>query len=533
MHTHTRLARLRWRAVVGVVVALVFPAVMVTVEEACSSSSAPPPELGSFDTGIPDTYKAPPEPKPEPPPEPTPEAGCMPLDDGGAVVTATELTFGDAGFVSCQSQALPQNLNIDNNTCAPITYTTTLTTGSAYYAVTPATGTIPALSSQTLTINPNPIPQISLTTQDLYEGALSIGTSAPNDPGHIVQLHMTAYGAVIASTQFGQPLSFNGVQVGNTATLPFTINNTGNAPAPVSLQVASQFFSVADAGTAAFTIAGGQSEIVNVRFAPTAVQSYTDTITTTVAQGTPLCSAPPGTIPLTGAGTTGVSVTPSALPFGNVNCGSAALFHTGTIMNTGPAITYTPKFTTGTNYTLADNVGNPITPGAVVPLGAGANAVIRVIPNTITSPASTAVGAFNDTLNITTTAQNDSLHTVQLQETAQGAVLTMPGPINVTANGTTMSQQFVVGNALGNGTNPVSFTLVVQTTSGPSNTFTLNQTSFSLAPGASVSPTLITIGPNSDAMTEFQGTMTLVPAMDGGAVLCAPVPPPTDLSVVN
>ncbi|MGD0527260.1 MAG: hypothetical protein ABSE49_19115 [Polyangiaceae bacterium] len=515
------------------VVALVFPAVMVTVEEACSSSSAPPPELGSFDTGIPDTYKAPPEPKPEPPPEPTPEAGCMPLDDGGAVVTATELTFGDAGFVSCQSQALPQNLNIDNNTCAPITYTTTLTTGSAYYAVTPATGTIPALSSQTLTINPNPIPQISLTTQDLYEGALSIGTSAPNDPGHIVQLHMTAYGAVIASTQFGQALSFNGVQVGNTATLPFTINNTGNAPAPVSLQVASQFFSVADAGTAAFTIGGGQSEIVNVKFSPTAVQPYTDTITTSITQGTPLCSAPPGTIPLSGTGTTGVSVTPASLPFGSVNCGSAAAAQPVTIVNTGPAITYTAKFTTGTSYTLADSVtGNPITPGSAVPLAAGGTAVINVIPNTIPVPASVNPGAFNDTLTITTTAQGDSPHTVQLNESAVGAILTMPGPIMITANGVSVSQPFTVGNTAGNAA--LSFTLVVQATSpAPTNTFSLNQTSFSVPAGATVSPTLTAIGPNSDAFTQYQGTMTLVPATDGGTVLCAPVPPPTDLSVVN
>jgi hypothetical protein len=388
---------------------------------------------------------------------------------------------------------------------------------------------IPALMSQTLTINPNPIPQISATTADLYEGALSIGTSAPNDPGHIVQLHMTAYGAIITSTPpFGSTLNFNGVQIGETPLLPLTINNTGNAPAPLSLQVASQFFSVADAGTASFTVGGGQTEIVNVKFSPTAVQSYTDTITTTVTQGTPLCSAPPGTTPLAGAGTAGVSVTPASLPFGNVNCGATAPSQTVTISNTGPAITYTPKFTTGTSYTLADNVtGNPITPGSPVMLGAGATAVIKVVPNAIPIPASITGGAFNDTLTIQTTAQGDSPHTVQLNESAQGAILTMPAPIMITANGVTVAQPFTVGNT---GNLPASFTLTVQATSpAPTNTFSLNQTMFSVAGGSTVSPTLTAIGPESDAFTQYLGTMTLTTS----SVLCAAVPPPTDLSVVN
>src|ERR1019366_2062407 len=145
--------------------------------------------------------------------------------EGGAVVTTTSVSFGDGGLVGCGTQAQPQTITIDNNTCAPIMFTTTLTSGGMFYGVTPNMGMVPALMSQTVTVNPNPIPQISAVTPDLYEGTLSISTTAPGDPGHIVQLHMTAYGAILASPQFGTTLAFPPVSIGLTASTQFSVTN--------------------------------------------------------------------------------------------------------------------------------------------------------------------------------------------------------------------------------------------------------------------------------------------------------------------
>jgi hypothetical protein len=122
----------------------------------------------------------------------------------------------------------------------------------------------------------------------------------------------------------------------------------------------------------------------------------------------------------------------------------------------------------------------------------------------------------------------DTPHTVTLHETAQGAIFTMPGPITTSASGVSVFETFSVGNT---GNQSAGFTLTVVTTQGPTNTFTSNLLSGTLAPQTTAPGTLTCVGPDSDAFEQFLGTMTLTPA--SGAVLCGDVPPATELSVSN
>jgi hypothetical protein len=549
MHSSGRHAGPRaWRNALAIVLLLEVPLALAV---ACSSTPANPPELASQDTGIPDRFEAAqpePEEKPEPMPEPVPEAGpdvleaeaeasCIPLNDGGAgaTVTPTSLLFGDGGQVGCGTQAQPLTLTVVNETCTPFTFTSTVTSGTNYYTVTPAQGLVPALGSQTVTVNPTPIPQISAVTPDLYEGTLNITTTAPGDSGHIVQLHMTAYGAILASTEFGETLSFGGVAIGQQASNQFSVTNTGNASTTLKLAVGSQYFGVgtADGGAPSFPIASNQSVAPLVTFSPTAVQPYTDTISTTVLAGTPLCAAPPATIQLTGQGTTGVAVSPTNLPFGLVQCGQpAAPYQTITITNTGAAITYTPTFLLGANspYTLADNGGNPITAGVPIALGAASSVTIRVVPKQIPNPATTANDGYADTLTITTTGPGDSPHNIALHETAQGTIFTLAPTSIATSAGPGLSTfvNFQVGNA---GNLTASYTLTAATTKGPADTFTSNLTGGNLGGNSTENGILTCIGDPSDAAVQDLGTLTLTPGT--GTILCADPPPPMPLSVTN
>jgi hypothetical protein len=461
------------------------------------------------------------------------EASCEPAGDGGVGVSPASLSFGDGGEVPCGTQATAQMVTIANSSCAPITFQAQVTSGGGLYAITPSQGTIPPLSQQPLTINPAPIPQKSLVTTDLYEGTLSITTNALGDPGHIVQLHMTAYGVILTSTVGGQTLAFGGVSIGKTGSAQFSVSNNGNADTSVSFAVGSAFFSV----TPSFPIPANKSVAPQVTFSPTNVQPYTDAIITTVPANTPLCAPLPGNTQLTGSGTTGVDVQPTNLDFGLVQCGQpAAAYQTITVKNTGAAITYTPTFKLGANspYTLADDAsGQAITPGNPIALGAASSTTVRVVPKQIPRPATTVADGYADTLTIVTTGPGDAPHNVSLHETAQGTIFTL-SPSNIAtsaATGFSTFANFQVGNT---GNLSAAYTLAAATTQGPPNTFSTNLTGGTLGPGAGANGILTCVGPppvGEASTAQALGTLTLAPA--AGTILCADVPPPMPLSITN
>jgi hypothetical protein len=509
---------------------------------ACSSGSqSHPPELGGHDVDGSADHNAP-EASPEAAPDASDgaieaEAGCQ-AGDSGALVTPTTISFGDGGLVGCGSQAQSVAVTITNQSCAAFNFTASLTSGATFYTVSPTSGSVPVGASQPVLVIPNAIPHTSAVTPDLYEGTVNITTTSPGDTTHPVQLHMTAYGAILASQEFGSTLSLGQVAIGKTGSAQFSVANTGNADTTVTFSVGSAFFTVGggDAGAqGSFDIPANQPVAPQVTFSPIQVQPYVDAITTTVSSATPLCATPPANIALTGSGTTGVAVSPGTLDFGRVECGqAAAAFQPVTVTNTGAAITFTPVLGQGSNspYTLADGNGNPLSQGVAVPLAAASAATVRVIPKAIVKPATTAANGYGDTLTITTTGAGDSPHTVTLSETAQGTIFTLSPPtISATANpGVTVFENFTVGNT---GNEAASYTLTLNTSQGPSTTFSSNLPGGNLGPASTQPGVLSCVGPPAVEGGTFQalGTLTLTPA--SGTILCADPPPPMPLSVTN
>ncbi|HEY1694644.1 MAG TPA: choice-of-anchor D domain-containing protein [Polyangiaceae bacterium] len=545
MHSHARSRGRRLRVVsCVVVVGASFMAAVV----ACSSSSSQPPELGgpSNDAAIDhSTHEAAVE---AAPPDTGPDvveaasdadAGCT-AGDAGVAISPTALTFGDGGLVGCGTQATPQSVTLTNNGCEPFNFTAQLTGGStSYFTIIPTSGTVAPGQPETVEVNPVQIPANATPTTN-YGGTLTITTTAPGNPTFPVALNQIVYGAILSSPKlFGQQVDFAGVPIGETRPLSFSISNGGNGDVSLALSVGSTNFAVTDAdgGPATVTVAQGQPPVsVVVTFSPTQVEQYSDTLTTTVTSGAPVCTGAPGNASLTGAGTVGVSIQPTnqTLDFGNVQCGTpAAAPQTITITNTGPTATYTPTFALGANspYTLADTSNNPITPGQPYPLGSSVS--IQVVPKQITLPANTAAGGYDDTLTIATTASQDQPHAIALKETAQGAIFTLsPATISTSAApGQTVFPTYQVGNI---GNLSAGFTLAAATTVGAPNTFTPNLTSGNLAQNVTENGVLSTIGPPQTAdggNQQYLGTLTLTPV--SGTVLCADVPPPMPLSVTS
>ena len=459
---------------------------------------------------------------------------------GAALVSPTSLLFGSAGLVACGTQAASIPVTITNSGNAAFTYTAAFTSGASSYTMSPTTGTVQANGGQAvIQIQPNPIPQVSPVTPELYSGSVSVTTDAVGDSAHIVQLHQTAKGVILTSSNHGA-LDFGGVSVNQTATQQFNITNAGNVDAQLNLNKANPVFGFAN--TLPIAIGAGQNAVPVVTFTPKDTTTYTDTITMNLASSTTTCGPLPANIALSGNGTSGVGTTPSELNFGNVQCGSPApAGQAVTIANLGNACTYTATFGRGVQnlpsyYALSDapTGGNAIATATPHPLGAGSSITLYVAPTAIVTPASTATDAFSDVLTFTTTCAGDSKHIVLLHETAQGAVLAMspiPFPyFGKQPQGTFQVQPLSVSNA-GNLAAQYSLALTIQhgvggPTPGLCQTYTGTLPSFCINYGGGSifagQTQAVTVESTSDFAQSY-GFITLTP--DPSAVLCSdPVP---------
>jgi hypothetical protein len=546
--TRRRMMHMEWKSLrrgLWLTSAIALPVTAIAIMGACGSSQpAAPAALGeSSDAGGMDVQQmreAAPMMEAAPPPPPMDAHVCV---DGAAgfTVSSTDLSFnaGDAGagLVPCGTAAPSQSLTLTNDTCGAVAFDVTLTNGAnnaTAYMVSPTTGMIPAGQTQLVTVTPMPIPSSGNVQPNYYGATLTIAaTLADGMQSYPVALHQTAQGAIFQPN--ATSVSFNGVSIGETAEYQLTIVNSGNVAAQLGLATGTSFFTVADVlpdgGTTPppLPVAPGTPSGAQITFKPTMVQPYTDALVFSTAPDVPLCAPLPSSIALTGNGTTGVSVSPATVPFGLVQCNQgAAPPQPVTISNTGAATTFTVQLGQGASspYTLQDSMGNTLTTGTPYPLPQASQVVIRVVPKPITSPASTAPGAYNDTLTIATMAPMDSPHAVQLQETAQGAIITLqPASIAINGNaGTTQFEGFTVGQQ---GNYTVSFTVTVN----PTSTFSTNLPSGSLSgtSGTSVSGQLSAVAPAK--MTQVTGTLTV--AANAGSILCQDVPPAMPLSITG
>ena len=145
-------------------------------------------------------------------------------------------------------------------------------------------------------------------------------------------------------------IDFGGVAVGNSKTSSLTVTNPAGAGSSVSVSqvtISGAGYTVTSAPMAPFTLAAGQSATVSVTFAPKS--SGTSNGTATIA-----LAASNASVGVTGDGLAPgeISVSPTAMDFGNVQVGSSKN-KTGTL-NAGAAdITVSSADWTGQGYSLS------------------------------------------------------------------------------------------------------------------------------------------------------------------------------------
>jgi hypothetical protein len=188
------------------------------------------------------------------------------------------------------------------------------------------------------------------------DAALTFTSSAANSPMRIY-VHgggRSSSGSLVPSAS---SLSFSGVQVGSSKTLPETITNSGSGNITVSsIGVKNSQFSFTAPGLP-LTLAAGHSMTLNVTFTPTTSNSTSGTLT--VAS-----SAPNVTVSLSGAaGAAGsLSVTPGALNFGQVAVGST-MNKTGALTASGASVVVSAASVTSSEYSLT-GLSFPVTVAA-------------------------------------------------------------------------------------------------------------------------------------------------------------------------
>lgn len=144
---------------------------------------------------------------------------------GEAKLSSTKLDFG---LVDCGAQGAPQTVKLTNTGPAPFGFSTSFGAQGGSYAVTPTSGTVPPGSSIDLVVTPALVATPVDVLPNILGNVLTVTTTIPQDPPHVVTLTQTPHGASILvplSTDFGRQ------RVGTSHWLFVPMTNVGNSDA--------------------------------------------------------------------------------------------------------------------------------------------------------------------------------------------------------------------------------------------------------------------------------------------------------------
>jgi hypothetical protein len=455
---------------------------------------------------------------------------CAPLPSAPLTMTGTgtngSVAYSPAslnfGLVNCGATAPAQTITFTNAGNQSYTITPALGKGaqSPYtLAVAPASGVVAAASggtpgTATITVTPAAIPSVSSTPGD-YGDTLTVSTTVTGDSAHQINLSEGASGAILAFTPTS--ISFPTTSVGAQSLFSLSVTNSGNSPATINFgSITSPVFTFDQAQVAP----GSTSINPNAYFTPAGVQGYAGTAAMTVPAGTALCAPlPTAQISLTGTGigTSTASVSPSTLDFGHVTCARTPGSKVVKLSNAG-VNPFTWTATTGTSYYTVDGVSG--TTGASGTLAGGSVVSLTIQPVTIPVSLSTSVAYdyYGDVLTISTTAPNDSPHTVSLVETATGAILSFaPSAVVVNHLAGAKTANFQVRNA--DSYQAAALTLTLNNP-GPAS-LSLSPTTGSSISGAPMTATVTDTG-------VLAGSATV--SVSASTPLCAPLPQPLQVT---
>jgi len=200
---------------------------------------------------------------------------------GGVLVQNTPVAFGAR---ACGSSASTATISLVNTAAIAAQFTATLLTDAdgdhLRYTVSPASGSVPANDTVTLTITRT---QIALPFQPrAVDATLRINVDLPTSTDTDVAVTQTLTGPFLAATPTSQDFGY--AALGGARTGPVTISNTGNAAATLQATVTAPFSFALPA-----MVASGASGSGTMTFEPTALGTETATATIT-APGA--CSGP-------------------------------------------------------------------------------------------------------------------------------------------------------------------------------------------------------------------------------------------------
>jgi hypothetical protein len=423
---------------------------------------------------------------------------------GALAVSVSTIAFGD---VDCGKQGVAQSVQILNAGTTGFGWTAALAKGaSSWYSLSATSGANKPGDITSIKVTPKAIPATSTPGDAAYADTLTITSDIPGDTPQAIPVSMSARGAVIAFSA-ATAIDFGKVPMGTSAMNQVTIQNTGTAPASVSLAITGgPVFSLDALGP--FAINPTDSETVSAVFEPVTAGAQNATITLSVPPTTVLCGPLPSRS-VTGTGTNGtVALSTSSLDFGQTDCGKQATAKSVVLTNPGTArynFTADLAGTTQTAYTVAPATGF-VDPGQSVTL--------TVTPLAIPNDAAVTPDGFADTLTVTSDAYGDTPHVVAIHQTARGAVLAINpqylylGYVLIGASGTGALSVTNTGNAPAT----VSF-------SSPQPTMTVTPQGQTVASGGTLAATA-TFKPVAAGVVQAVVSAT-VPA---GAALCGVLP---------
>jgi hypothetical protein len=338
------------------------------------------------------------------------------------------------GAVDCGTQStLVLPVTITNGYAFAVDFTASLASGTASpYILDVSTGTVPAGGQAVIHVTPRPVPATATVAAGFFDDILTVDTSAPGSTPTSIGVQETVQGAILglamASTAFGNVVA---VQSG---ALPFTVTNTGNLAAPLTLEPSGAGFGAAFTGSST-AAAGGGTAPGNATFVPQGPGAVTGSLG--VSTTTALCAPLPPALSLSATGVGPAATYATAALALAVTCGGAASGTTSLLVTNGTAFPLT--------LTASSQNGDfdVLTPTVSIPANSRGNITIQA-PAVATG--SKAQGTYADNLLFTTNEYGSPTHAVPVNVTLTGANLSFAGPASFTFDSCPASSAYTIEN---------------------------------------------------------------------------------------
>jgi hypothetical protein len=277
-------------------------------------------------------------------------------------------------------------------------------------------------------------------------GTLTISDDSGN-AGAVQTVTLSGTGTAPVASVSPASLGFSAQVEGATSTAKTVmVLNSGTGPLQVSSVTSSAPFS--QANTCSASLAPGASCTISVTFAPTAIGSFTGTLTIVDDAGTQ-------TVALTGSGTAQVTLSPSSLNLGTMVVGNTSAAKTVTLTNRGKvSLTFTSIATSG-NFGIASNTcGSSVAAGATctvgvtfTPVAAGAaTGSLTFTDSALNSPQIVNLTGSGASAGASVTVSPSSLQFPQqptgTTSAGMSVTLTNTGTTTVSNNGVTINGDF-------------------------------------------------------------------------------------------